>query len=80
MDFVFVHIFGAEENKNVLLTFVNAVFESTGAPHITSTEILNLFLDKDALHDQVSVLDGYNQYFGFRLHLFGATSSGFLDS
>lgn len=57
VDFVFKRIFGAEENIDVLLAFVNAVFESAEVPLITSVEILNPFLDKGALHDKMSVLD-----------------------
>ena len=57
VDFVFKRIFGAEENQDVLISFLNAVFEDAGQPLIVSVEILNPFLDKDALSDKMSVLD-----------------------
>lgn len=57
VDFVFKRIFGAEENQDVLISFLNAVFEDAGQPLIASVEILNPFLEKDALSDKMSVLD-----------------------
>ena len=57
VDFVFKRIFGDEKNADVLVNFLNAVFESAGEPLIESVEILNPFLDKEALSDKMSVLD-----------------------
>lgn len=57
VDFVFKRIFGTEENKDVLVDFLNAVFESAGQPQVSTVEILNPFLDKDALYDKMAVLD-----------------------
>ncbi|MFD1677530.1 Rpn family recombination-promoting nuclease/putative transposase [Alicyclobacillus fodiniaquatilis] len=57
VDFVFKRIFGIEENKDILLDFLNAVFESANEPGVTEIEILNPFLDKDAVHDKQSILD-----------------------
>ncbi|MDA8192546.1 MAG: Rpn family recombination-promoting nuclease/putative transposase [Thermaerobacter sp.] len=57
MDFVFKRIFGAEANQDVLISFLNAVFEDAGQPLIASLEILNPFLEKGALSDKMSVLD-----------------------
>ncbi|MBX6396544.1 MAG: Rpn family recombination-promoting nuclease/putative transposase, partial [Alicyclobacillaceae bacterium] len=57
VDFVFKRIFGTEENKDILLNFLNAVFEDAGQPLVSDVEILNPFLDKDALLDKMSVLD-----------------------
>ena len=57
IDFVFKRIFGAQDNQDVLISFLNAVFEDAGQPLIASVEILNPFLEKDALSDKMSVLD-----------------------
>ena len=57
VDFIFKRIFGAEGNQDVLMSFLNAVFEDAGQPLIASVEILNPFLEKDALSDKMSVLD-----------------------
>ena len=56
IDFVFKRIFGAQDNQDVLISFLNAVFEDAGQPLIASVEILNPFLEKDALSDKMSVL------------------------
>ncbi len=57
IDFIFKQIFGAEDNLDVLISFLNAVFEDAGQPLIASATLLNPFLDKDALSDKMSVLD-----------------------
>ena len=57
VDFVFKQIFGSEDHQDVLLSFLNAVFEDAGQPLVTHVEILNPFLEKDALSDKMSVLD-----------------------
>ena len=57
VDFVFKRIFGDERNKDVLVNFLNSIFESAHEPLIESVEILNPYLDKDALTDKMSVLD-----------------------
>ena len=57
VDFVFKRIFGIEENKDILLDFLNAVFESANEPGVTDVEILNPFLDKAAVYDKQSILD-----------------------
>lgn len=57
IDFVFKRIFGVEENKDVLLDFLNAVFESANEPGVTEIEILNPYLDKTTVYDKMSVLD-----------------------
>ncbi len=56
-DFVFKRIFGAEANHDILGSFLNAVFENAGQPLATQVELLNPFLEKDALTDKMSVLD-----------------------
>ncbi len=57
VDFVFKRIFGTEENHDILVSFLNAVFEDAGQPLVTQVELLNPFLEKDALTDKMSVLD-----------------------
>ncbi|MCL4351815.1 MAG: Rpn family recombination-promoting nuclease/putative transposase [Firmicutes bacterium] len=57
VDFVFKRIFGMQENQDVLLSFLNAVFEDSNEPTVSSVEILNPFLEKDAITDKMSVLD-----------------------
>lgn len=57
VDFVFKRIFGTEENKDVLVDFLNAVFESAGQAQVSSVEILNPFIDKDASSDKLAILD-----------------------
>lgn len=49
VDFVFKRIFGTQENKDLLIDFVNAVFEDSAQPLITDAQLLNPFLEKDAL-------------------------------
>jgi predicted transposase/invertase (TIGR01784 family) len=57
VDFVFKRIFGAEGNQDILLSFLNAVFEDAEQPRVASVEILNPFLEKDAMTDKMSVVD-----------------------
>ncbi|MCY0876657.1 MAG: Rpn family recombination-promoting nuclease/putative transposase, partial [Firmicutes bacterium] len=57
VDFVFKRIFGVEENKDILLDFLNAVFESANEPGVTEIELLNPHLDKTSVYDKISVLD-----------------------
>ncbi|ATY84004.1 hypothetical protein CVV65_02730 [Kyrpidia spormannii] len=57
VDFVFKRIFGTEENKDILVSFLNAVFEDSGQPLVADVEILDPFLHKDTLLDKESVLD-----------------------
>ncbi|WAH39314.1 Rpn family recombination-promoting nuclease/putative transposase [Alicyclobacillus dauci] len=57
IDFVFKRIFGTEENQDILLDFVNSVFESAGEPQVLSVDILNPYIDKGAVRDKQSILD-----------------------
>ncbi|PDO10806.1 MAG: hypothetical protein BLM47_05225, partial [Candidatus Reconcilbacillus cellulovorans] len=56
-DFVFKRIFGSEENKDVLLAFLNRTFEDAGRPRLTEIVLLNPYTDKDAPDDKQSILD-----------------------
>lgn len=53
VDFVFKRIFGSEDNKDILLRFLN---DALTVP-LTSITILNPYIDKDALEDKQSILD-----------------------
>ena len=56
-DFLFKRIFGSEENRDLLVHFLNAVFDDSGQALVTTVELLNPFIDKDAVDDKLSVLD-----------------------
>uniref|UniRef100_UPI0038CD9FD4 PD-(D/E)XK nuclease family transposase n=1 Tax=Paenibacillus baimaensis TaxID=2982185 RepID=UPI0038CD9FD4 len=47
-DFVFKRIFGSEDNKDVLLAFLNRTFAESGEPPLTEIVLLNPYTDKDA--------------------------------
>jgi predicted transposase/invertase (TIGR01784 family) len=57
VDFVFKRIFGVEENKEVLLDFLNVVLKDTEPQPIVDLQILNPYIDKQALQDKLSILD-----------------------
>lgn len=57
VDFVFKRIFGVEENKDVLLDFLNVALRESEPRPITDIQILNPYIDKNALHDKLSILD-----------------------
>ncbi|MCD1261151.1 PD-(D/E)XK nuclease family transposase [Paenibacillus athensensis] len=57
VDFVFKRIFGVEENKDILLDFLNVTLRESEPRPITDIQILNPYLDKNALHDKQSILD-----------------------
>ena len=57
VDFLFKRLFGDEERTDLLIAFLNGIFEDAGAPRVTSVQLLNPYIDKDALTDKMSVLD-----------------------
>lgn len=57
MDVLFKRLFGDEERTDILIAFLNGIFEDVGAPRVTSVQLLNPYIDKDALTDKMSVLD-----------------------
>ncbi|OPH54932.1 hypothetical protein BC351_29855 [Paenibacillus ferrarius] len=57
VDFVFKRIFGVEENKDVLLDFLNVTLRESEPRPLTDIHILNPYIDKNALHDKLSILD-----------------------
>ncbi|WP_338540828.1 Rpn family recombination-promoting nuclease/putative transposase [Paenibacillus tundrae] len=56
-DFLFKRIFGSEENRDVLLTFLNRTFAEANQPPLTEIQLLNPYTDKDAPTDKQSILD-----------------------
>ncbi|MGG1518223.1 Rpn family recombination-promoting nuclease/putative transposase [Paenibacillus oryzisoli] len=57
VDFVFKRIFGVEENKDVLLDFLNVTLRESEPLPITDIQILNPYIDKNGVHDKQSILD-----------------------
>ncbi|WP_139489465.1 Rpn family recombination-promoting nuclease/putative transposase [Brevibacillus dissolubilis] len=57
VDFVFKRIFGAEENKDILLSLLNAILQLPDDRQITEIVLLNPHLEPDMLGDKQSVLD-----------------------
>ncbi len=47
VDFVFKRIFGSENNKDVLLAFLNRIFTEAGEPPLTEIILMNPYTDKD---------------------------------
>ncbi|WP_163853085.1 Rpn family recombination-promoting nuclease/putative transposase [Paenibacillus elgii] len=56
-DFLFKRIFGSEENRDVLLAFLNKTFIEVGKPPLTEIVLLNPYTEKDAPRDKQSILD-----------------------
>jgi predicted transposase/invertase (TIGR01784 family) len=57
VDCVFKAILGAEENKNLLIHFLNAILGNDLTAPITWVEILNPYNDKEFISDKLSVVD-----------------------
>ena len=56
-DIFIKYLFGTEENKPILLAFINAVLSKTDFDLIVSVEILNPFNIKEFTGDKETVLD-----------------------
>ena len=56
-DFVFQRIFGREENKDILLSFLNAVLKTSWEKKLTDIEILKSNLDKERIGEKNAILD-----------------------
>jgi predicted transposase/invertase (TIGR01784 family) len=56
-DFVFKRIFGSEDNKDVLLAFLNRTFAESGESPLTEIILLNSYTDKDVPLDKQSIFD-----------------------
>ncbi|MCX7110916.1 MAG: Rpn family recombination-promoting nuclease/putative transposase [Proteobacteria bacterium] len=57
IDCVFKALLGSEENRNLLIHFLNAILTSDLSSPITEVEILNPYNDKEFLDDKLSVVD-----------------------
>jgi hypothetical protein len=57
VDVVFKQIFGAEKNKAILISFLNAVLDWTGDHRIVDVEILNPYLEQEYVNDSYGILD-----------------------
>ncbi|MDD4627630.1 MAG: PD-(D/E)XK nuclease family transposase, partial [Syntrophomonas sp.] len=47
VDLVFKKVFGSQENKTILLSFLNAVLNWTGEQQIVDVKILNPYLEPE---------------------------------
>lgn len=56
-DFVFKRISGSEENKDILLAFLNRTFMEAGEPPLTEIVLMNPYTDKDSPRDKQSIFD-----------------------
>lgn len=56
-DYIFKRIFGVEENKELLIAFLNAVFRDRGLQEVRDLQLVNPFNDKEFEEDKLSVLD-----------------------
>lgn len=56
-DFVFKRIFGSEENKDILLAFLNLTFVDAGESPLAEITLMNPYTDKDSPHDKQSIFD-----------------------
>ncbi|WP_235533083.1 Rpn family recombination-promoting nuclease/putative transposase [Paenibacillus sp. Leaf72] len=59
VDFVFKRIFGSENNKDVLLAFLNSIFIEAGETPLTEIILMNPYTDKDDPLDKQSIFDVY---------------------
>lgn len=59
VDFVFKRIFGSENNKDVLLAFLNRIFMQAGETPLNEILLMNPYTDKDDPLDKQSIFDVY---------------------
>jgi predicted transposase/invertase (TIGR01784 family) len=59
VDFVFKRIFGSENNKDVLLAFLNRIFMQAGETPLNEIILMNPYTDKDDPLDKQSIFDVY---------------------
>lgn len=57
VDVVFKQIFGAEKNKPILISFLNAVLDWSGDRQIVEVDILNPYLEQEYVDDSYGILD-----------------------
>jgi predicted transposase/invertase (TIGR01784 family) len=57
-DFIFQRIFGRKENKDILISFLNAILELEGTDKLDDIEIIeNTKLEKDRIEDKQGIVD-----------------------
>ena len=56
-DFLFKKIFAAEENRDLLIHLLNAVFVDADQPPVAEVELLNPAIDPTSLTDKTTMLD-----------------------
>ena len=56
-DFAFQYVFGRQENKDILISFLNAVLKLPPDEKLTDITILETKLDKELLHEKSARLD-----------------------
>ena len=57
VDLAFKKVFGSQENKSILLSFLNAVLNWTAEQKIADVKILNPYLEPENIDDSVGILD-----------------------
>ncbi len=57
IDLAFKKVFGSQENKSILLSFLNAVLNWTGEQQIVDVKILNPYLEQENIDDSLGILD-----------------------
>jgi predicted transposase/invertase (TIGR01784 family) len=57
VDCVFKALLGAEDNRNLLVHFLNAVLGAELSQPIVSVVIINPYNDKEFLNDKLSIVD-----------------------
>ena len=68
IDCVFKALLGSEENRNLLVHFLNAILADDLVAPISEVEILNPYNDKEFLDDKLSVVDVKAKDSGGRLY------------
>ncbi|NMA64597.1 MAG: PD-(D/E)XK nuclease family transposase, partial [Syntrophomonadaceae bacterium] len=56
-DFAFQYVFGRQENKDILISFLNAVLKLPPGEKLTDITIMETKLDKELLHEKSARLD-----------------------
>jgi predicted transposase/invertase (TIGR01784 family) len=74
IDCVFKALLGAEENRNLLIHFLNAILENELKHPLTWVEILNPYNEKEFISDKLSIVDlkakdDFNQTYQIEIQL-----------
>ena len=57
IDCVFKAVLGTEENRNLLIHFLNAILQEDLPTPIAGVDILNPYNEKESLNDKLSIVD-----------------------